>query len=241
VTVDGVLYATVSKTPGPRWSGPFRGLKLLMSPDNGKTWSRVDRRGQTRRYSGPEDPARNEVTPEEMFFLEEFGLPHQKQMAYPFSYVAFVHCGRDNSLAKDDFLYIYSPEGAQSCKLLLARVPKQQLGIRAAWEYFVGYDETGRPEWSISFMFRESFCLALFLRFTLLRHSVSICANCWPRTSLLSHRTMFPVLISLNCPTRDRTSLEMTLYVNGGIFLLKCLESFFKFLKLLLFFGVHNI
>jgi inosine-uridine nucleoside N-ribohydrolase len=138
VSVDGILYSVVSKTPGPSWSGPFRGIKLLKSRDNGETWCRVDRHGHERKL-GPLDSARNEVNPEEMFFLEEFGLPHQTQMAYPFSFVDFVKCGKDNAAARDDYLYIYSPEGAYAHSLCLARVPKDKLGIRDAWEYFVRY------------------------------------------------------------------------------------------------------
>jgi hypothetical protein len=119
---------------------------LLKSKDNGDTWYRVDRHGNERKL-GPRDSARNEVNPHEMFFLEEFGLPHQKQKAYPFSFVDFVKCGKNNSAAKDNYLYIYSPEGAHAHKLLLARVPKDKLGIRSAWEYFVKYKDS-LPIWT---------------------------------------------------------------------------------------------
>jgi len=83
VSVDGVLYSAVSKTPGDQWSGPFRGIKLLKSKDNGETWYRIDRNGNKRKI-GPQDEIRNQVNLDEMFFLEEFGLVHQKQQAYPF-------------------------------------------------------------------------------------------------------------------------------------------------------------
>lgn len=146
VSIDGVLYSVVSKTPGHGWSGPFRGIKLLKSKDNGDTWYRVDRNGNERKI-GPQDDARNEVNPDEMFFLKELGLPHQKQQAYPFSFVDFVKCGKDNSAAKDDYIYIYSPEGAHAHKLLLARVPKDKLGIRSSWEYFVKYEDS-QPVWT---------------------------------------------------------------------------------------------
>lgn len=146
VSVDGRLYSVVSKTPANQWSGPFRGIKLLTSADNGRTWYRVKRRGQQRQID-PRDESRNEVNLEEMFFLEEFGLPHQNKEAYPFSYVDFVKCGKDNNAAKDNYLYIYSPEGAHAHKLLLARVPKDRLGIRSHWQYFVKYDD-GRPVWT---------------------------------------------------------------------------------------------
>ena len=146
VSVDGALYATVSKTPRNQWSGPFRGIKLLKSSDNGATWHRVGRDG-TERHIGPSDEARNEVNVREMFFLEESGLPHQKQEAYPFSYVAFVQCGQDNSAAQDDFVYIYAPEGAHAHQLCLARVPRDKISLRAAWEYFAGYEDS-KPTWT---------------------------------------------------------------------------------------------
>ena len=139
VSIDGVIYSVVSKTPANRWSGPFRGIKLLKSADNGNTWCRVNRNGKLRKIV-PFDDARNEVNDEEMFFLEEFGLPHRKKEAYPFSYLDFVKQSKDNSASKDNYLYVYSPEGAHAHKLLLARVPKDKLGIRSAWEYFHKYD-----------------------------------------------------------------------------------------------------
>lgn len=147
ISVDGVLYSAISKTPGNRWSGPFRGIKLLKSEDNGLTWQRVDRDAREQRI-GRLDDARNEANSAEMLFLEEFGVPHQTRIAYPFSYVNFVQQGRDNSAATDDYVYIYSPEGAHSHKLLLARVEKENLGVRNAWRYFVEFGEGGEPVWS---------------------------------------------------------------------------------------------
>jgi hypothetical protein len=146
VSVDGILYSVISKTPANRWSGPFRGIKLLKSSDNGHTWYRVDRYGDEREIS-PWDDSRNEVNPDEMFFLEEFGIPRQEQEAYPFSYLDFVKHGRNNSAAKDDHLYIYSPEGSHAHKLLMAKVHKDKLCIRSAWEYLMKY-ENAQPVWT---------------------------------------------------------------------------------------------
>jgi|GEM_PF-2972968 len=42
VSVNGTVYSAVSKTPGSAWSGPFTGVKLLKSSDNGHSWYRVD-------------------------------------------------------------------------------------------------------------------------------------------------------------------------------------------------------
>lgn len=146
VSVDRVLYSVVSKTPANQWSGPFRGIKLLKSTDQGQSWVRVNHRAQERRLE-PNAAARNEVNRDEMFFLEEEGRPHRNQLAYPFSFVDFVKCGRDNSAARDGYLYIYAPEGAEAHKLLLARVPKEKLADRSAWEYFQHY-QGDRPVWT---------------------------------------------------------------------------------------------
>jgi hypothetical protein len=139
ISVGGVLYSAVSKTPLNYWSGPFRGIKLLQSPDDGATWYRVNRRGELRLLK-PDDPACDQVSAEEMFFLEEGGQVHEQKQGYPFSYVNFLQQGSDNSQARDGYVYIYSPEGAHSNQLLLARAPKERLGERAAWEYFLGSD-----------------------------------------------------------------------------------------------------
>ncbi len=147
ISIDDNIYATVSKTPRGSWSGPFRGIKLLKSPDNGKSWFRVNKEGKELPLA-KDDTMRNVVDNDEMFFLEESGLPHQKQMAYPFSYVAFVQEGQTNSANKDGYIYIYSPEGAQSNKLTLARVKKENLGIRSKWQYFKKYGSKNKPLWT---------------------------------------------------------------------------------------------
>jgi len=130
LSVDGILYSVVSKTPGPGWSGPFRGIKLLKSADNGKTWCRVDRFGRERKMP-PHDPGWNEVTPpsgEGGDATGNAGIEGRKGV-YELRAV------------------IYSPERACAHKLLLARVEKEKIGVRSAWEYFMRH-EGGRPVWT---------------------------------------------------------------------------------------------
>jgi len=146
ISIDGVIYAACSKTPGPRWSGPFRGVKLLRSADNGRSWQRVSRDGGLRSLSS-ECPERNVVDAAEMFFLEEHGRAHVSAPAYPFAYFDFIQQGRDHSSAPDDYVYIHAPEGAHSHQLMLARASKHGLGRRDAWAYFAGM-EGGSPTWS---------------------------------------------------------------------------------------------
>ena len=145
-SVDGVFYSMVSRTPGEEWDGPFRGVKLLKSPDNGESWYRVNRNGEER-FLAPEDESREEVKKHEMFFLEEFGLTRENIPAFPFSFCSFVQNGQDNKAAKDDFVYIYSPEGAATHQLLLARVARDSIGFRNSWDYFKEW--TGEePQWT---------------------------------------------------------------------------------------------
>lgn len=147
VSVDGNIYSAASKTPGLAWSGPFLGVKLLKSPDNGQTWYRVDRNGNELQLE-VNDSMRNIVNDAEMFSLEEYGLPHNEQMAYPFSYFDFVQCGKDNSAAKDEYIYIYAPEGALAHKLTMARVHKDSIGVRSKWQYFTNYNANNQPQWT---------------------------------------------------------------------------------------------
>ena len=141
------IYSAVSRTQNDRWSGPFKGFKLLKSSDNGDSWSRVSRTGELRTITPHDSVAREEVNAKEMFFFEEFGREHDGQKAYPFASIAFVQSGQANSAAKDQYIYMYSPEGAQSNELLLARVKKNKLDQRSRWQYFNGWKKD-KPTWT---------------------------------------------------------------------------------------------
>lgn len=147
-SIDGVLYSMVSKARGDDWEdGPFQGLKMLRSYDNGNSWSRVDRNGNSvglDRY----DAMRTDSSHSEMFFSQEYGRTHNGREGYPFSYVSFVQNGKDNSASQDGFVYIYSPEGSKAHELMLARVPASQLGNRNAWQYFAGWESNSAARWS---------------------------------------------------------------------------------------------
>ncbi|MEN8201645.1 MAG: hypothetical protein ABFS28_03555 [Bacteroidota bacterium] len=157
VAVNGNIYSAISKTPEGKWSGPFRGLKLLKSPDQGESWYRLGRNGEEMLLN-PNDSMQNLVNDSEMFNLEEYGIPHKQQEAYPFSFVDFVQCGQDNTAAGDDYLYIYSPEGAHSHKLTLARVEKGKIGIREEWQYFTRYNDRDQAEWTSDIKMRGYVC-----------------------------------------------------------------------------------
>ena len=106
VAIDDDIYSVISKTPGPSWSGPFTGIKILKSADNGESWSRVNRKGQALLLED-QSAMRNAVNDEEMFFLKEHGQPHKEQEAYPFSFVSFVQNGQNGSASKDGLSLIH--------------------------------------------------------------------------------------------------------------------------------------
>lgn len=149
ISIGNNLYSMVSKTPGENWSGPFRGIKMLKSPDAGKSWYRVNSLGEERFLDPWDNTARDDTSRTEMFFMEESGRFKHDAPAYPFSFCSFVQNGQANSAAKDDYVYIYSPEGAQSNQLLLARVKQHEIEKRDHWEYFTAWNGTD-PVWTDS-------------------------------------------------------------------------------------------
>jgi len=74
-------------------------------------------------------------------FTESFGCP------------TFLNFGRDYAGARDEFVYVYSPdqEGAYSRadRFVLARAPKSRLRERGAYEFLVRLDTASQPVWSL--------------------------------------------------------------------------------------------
>lgn len=64
----------------------------------------------------------------------------------------FLNYGCNYADARDEFVYIYSPDSdsayAPADRMILARVPKDSLWSEAAYEYFVEIDSAGRPQWT---------------------------------------------------------------------------------------------
>jgi CubicO group peptidase (beta-lactamase class C family) len=64
----------------------------------------------------------------------------------------FLNFGRNYAGARDDFVYIYSPESDSAYRaadrMILARVPKARITERAAYEFFAGVGESGMPVWT---------------------------------------------------------------------------------------------
>jgi CubicO group peptidase (beta-lactamase class C family) len=64
----------------------------------------------------------------------------------------FLNFGRNYAGARDELVYVFSTDSDSAYKpsdrMVLARVPKDRLSQRAAYEFFVRLDPTGRPLWS---------------------------------------------------------------------------------------------
>ena len=75
-----------------------------------------------------------------------------------FGYAAFLNFGRDYSGARDGYVYIYASDEDSAYvpwnRLLLARVPKERLRERAAYEFFVSRGADGKPVWTKDFAAR---------------------------------------------------------------------------------------
>jgi CubicO group peptidase (beta-lactamase class C family) len=73
-------------------------------------------------------------------FTTSFGCP------------TFLQFGPDGAGALDGYVYVYSPDSDSAYELadglVLARVPRQRISERAAYEFFAGLDARGQPRWT---------------------------------------------------------------------------------------------
>jgi len=76
-------------------------------------------------------------------FTQSFGCP------------TFLNYGPNYAGARDNYVYIYSPDQETAYDaadgMILARVPKQSIADREAYEFFVRLAEDGRPVWTKDF------------------------------------------------------------------------------------------
>ena len=137
ISVDGIIYQSLSLCFGTSF-GPFKGVKFIYSPDFGQSWYNQDSTEVGQNTHGEDW--------EDMFFLNENG-----QYISSFSILAFAQMGRDYELNKDGYIYIYSPGGGfapYNEKLMLARVPKEQLLNKERWEYYKNLNNNGTANWT---------------------------------------------------------------------------------------------
>lgn len=150
ISVDGVLYGTISHVggSGSGWGRPFNGFKLVYSPDLGETWHLHDGR---RLEPGEHSGLHSSMEPEDNFFWHEdpTTITDRRDVTktgYAFTSVYPVQCGKDNSLAKDDYIYWYAPD-IPAHRLNLARVNKDQITDKSKWEFFKEWNES-EPVWT---------------------------------------------------------------------------------------------
>ncbi|MCS7237557.1 MAG: serine hydrolase [Thermoguttaceae bacterium] len=80
-------------------------------------------------------------------FTESFGCP------------TFVNFGKNYEGARDQFVYIVSPDSDSAytaCdRMVLARVPKHAICQREKYEFFAGFDEKSMPRWTPDIRMRQ--------------------------------------------------------------------------------------
>ncbi len=82
------------------------------------------------------------------------------QFTTSFGHPTFLNFGKNYASARDGYVYIYSHDSDSayepSDRMVLARVPKQRITERAAYEFFGGLDTKGEPGWTKDISRREA-------------------------------------------------------------------------------------
>ena len=80
-------------------------------------------------------------------FTTSFGCP------------TFLNFGKNNEGARDEYVYMYSPDNDNAYlpadRIVLTRVPKGRITNRDAYEFFNGIDAKGNPLWAIDITRRQ--------------------------------------------------------------------------------------
>ncbi|HUG91954.1 MAG TPA: serine hydrolase, partial [Planctomycetaceae bacterium] len=69
-----------------------------------------------------------------------------------FGYPTFLNFGKNYAGARDEYVYVYSSDSDSAYRagdrMVLARVPRDRIVERAAYEFFVRVDAEGTPQWT---------------------------------------------------------------------------------------------
>jgi hypothetical protein len=148
LAVGGVLYQFLStfnrvagsSRPKEACSGNglrFVGVKLIYSPDSGRTWHNQD--GSTPVvWEGFGTRSRDTL----LFFEED-------QEA--FSLLSVLQMGKGYQQNRDGYVYVYAPNGnteGTMNQLAMFRAPKERLLDRRSYEYFAGRDSNAKARWT---------------------------------------------------------------------------------------------
>jgi hypothetical protein len=114
----------------------WNAVKLIYSEDAGRTWRNQDGSHPVRFEDWSEQSSRS---------LAFFNTPDGC-----FSILSFLQMGRDYGANRDGYVYVYSPNGnvdGLMNQLMMFRVPVDRVLDRAAYEFFCGKNQSGRPKW----------------------------------------------------------------------------------------------
>ncbi|MCB0689359.1 MAG: hypothetical protein KDC53_22630 [Saprospiraceae bacterium] len=147
VAVDSTIYIWLWKSETDTWYNRPVANRLLYTKDFGKSVYRWD--GKLETYE-----TYHSLDSQAFFFYKEDPRPKEGQYAYAFNWIAFLQNGKANTAAKDDYIYMYSPEQFNPRHLALARVPKDHIRDKAHYEYFQNI-KNGVPQWTENLHDRE--------------------------------------------------------------------------------------
>ena len=148
VAVDSTIYIWLWKSETDTWYRRPIANRLLYTKDFGKTLYRWD--GTLETYK-----TYQQIDSTDFFFYKEDARPKDGKDAYAFNWIAFLQNGKANSEAKDDYIYMYAPEQDNPRNLALARVHKDHILDKSAYQYFKGINNN-KPDWSADILERGS-------------------------------------------------------------------------------------
>ncbi|MCG8310658.1 MAG: DUF4185 domain-containing protein [Cytophagales bacterium] len=140
VSVDSTIYVWLWKSQSDSWYMRAVANRLLYSPDFGQTFYRWNGEKETEETFGETDSS-------SFFFYKEDPKWKIDRFAYAFNWIAFCQNGKDNSSAKDNYVYMYAPEQHEPRSLGIIRVDKKQILDKSKYEYFKSWDGEA-PEWT---------------------------------------------------------------------------------------------
>lgn len=140
VAVDSIMYVWVWRSEKNNWYHRPIANRLLYTKDFGKTFYRWD--GSQETYK-----TYKQIDSTDFFFYKESPKLKDGKDAFAFNWIAFLQNGKANSEAKDDYIYMYSPEQYDPKHLALIRVHKNEILAKSQYEYYMGSND-GIPKWT---------------------------------------------------------------------------------------------
>jgi hypothetical protein len=140
LAVDSTIYIWLWKSETDNWYSRAVGNRLLYTKDFGKTVYRWNGQLETHKTF-------QEIDSTAFFFYKDDPRPKEGKDAYAFNWIAFCQNGKANSAARDDYIYMYSPEQYDPQNLAMLRVHKNFILDKSRYQYFKGWKENN-TEWT---------------------------------------------------------------------------------------------